>query len=231
MLLFVDYEHADWYETERGAKTQAARTWITYRLEDLSGQHCLLVRYDRITPDLIDRLGVEAIFISGNATAPERYDAAALEPLAGIVRHSGRPVFGFCGGFQFLAHALGSTVVDIDVPETESGSDRVQKLPDGRDFEYGYHPIDVLAQHRLVDGLGPNPVFRHAHGLHVPNPPAGFDVLASTPITPVQLAISEERRMVGTQFHPEYWTEEHPAGKTLITNFLHWAGLLDAPAQ
>jgi gamma-glutamyl-gamma-aminobutyrate hydrolase PuuD len=31
--------------------------------------------------------------------------------------------------------------------------------------------------------------------------------------------------MVGTQFHPEYWTDEHPAGRTLIANFLTWAGL------
>ncbi|MEL7207591.1 MAG: hypothetical protein AAGK32_05070, partial [Actinomycetota bacterium] len=62
-------------------------------------------------------------------------------------------------------------------------------------------------------------------GLHVPVPPAGFTVVASTPTTPVQLAIDDDRRMVGAQFHPEYWTEEHPAGRTLITNFLRWAGI------
>ena len=32
--------------------------------------------------------------------------------------------------------------------------------------------------------------------------------------------------MIGTQFHPEYWTDEHPAGKTLITNFMQWADLI-----
>jgi len=227
MLLFVDYEHSDWYKTERGAKTQAARTWITYRLEDLSGQHCLLVRYDRVTPELVDDLDISAVFISGNATDLDRYDRAALGPLGSIVRESGRPVFGFCGGHQFMSMALGAAVVDIDVPANQRGSERLTQLPDGRDFEFGYYSIDVLADHPLLAGVGPDPVFRHAHGLHVPTPPDGFEVLASTAITPVQLAINEERRAVGTQFHPEYWTDEHPAGRTLIANFLTWAGVVD----
>lgn len=222
MLLFVDYEHADWYTTERGAKTQAARTWITYRLEDLSGQHCLLVRYDRVTPALVDQLDITAIFISGNGSDLDRYDPAALEPLATIVRESGRPLFGFCGGFQFLSDALGAKVVDIEVPADQRDSERLKQLPTGRDFEFGYHSVDLLGEHPLLTGLGPEPVFRHAHGLHVPNPPDGFEVLASTAITPVQLAVDDSRRIVGTQFHPEYWTDEHPAGKTLIANFLAW---------
>ena len=49
--------------------------------------------------------------------------------------------------------------------------------------------------------------------------------MASTRATPVQLAVHEERRIVGAQFHPEYWNDEHPDGRTLIANFLRWAGI------
>ena len=38
--------------------------------------------------------------------------------------------------------------------------------------------------------------------------------------------VDDEHRIVGTQFHPEYATEEHPAGDILIRNFMEWAGLI-----
>lgn len=227
MLVFVDYEHADRYTTKGGDGILAARTRITYRLEDLSGQHCMLVRYDRVTPELFDQLGVTGIFISGNGTAPERYEQHDLEPLAEIVRQAAVPVFGFCGGFQFVAEALGVPVVPIDptLADNVDDDERLLRSTSGLPFEFGYHSIDVLQDHELLAGCGDAPVFRHAHGLHVPSVPPGFTVHGSTNATPVQLAIDDDRRIVGTQFHPEYWTDEHPAGKTLIANFMTWAEL------
>ncbi len=100
----------------------------------------------------------------------------------------------------------------------------------GRVVEFGYHPIDIGAEwagHALVEGLG-DTVVRHAHGFHVPDLPVGFVRLASTRATPNQLAVHETRRIVGTQFHPEYWTDEHPAGRVLIANFLRWSGVAAA---
>lgn len=226
MIVYVDYEHADFYSSERGERIQAARTRITYRLEDLSGRHCMLVRYDRMHPELLERIGAEAIFISGNATDPRSYDPAAIEPLAEIVRTTELPIFGFCGGFQFLATALGAQVVPLEVDDDAPETDLLRRNPEsGRWFEFGYHPVTLERDHPLLAGWDDAASFRHAHGLHVPTPPDGFRVYASTPATPVQLAVHEARRIVGTQFHPEYWTDEHPAGRTLIANFLVWSGL------
>ncbi len=226
MLIFVDYEHAEWYAGERARSIQAARTWITYRLEDLAGIHCMLVRYDRIDADLLDRIGATAIFISGQATAPDRYRPEAVAELQRIVRTSGLPVFGFCGGWQFMAQTLGADLVSIEPSEEMAGTGLLTEWPGGVPAEFGYHPIDVASDHPLLEGLGRSPVFRHAHALHIPTPPNGFEVLASTPATPIQLAVDDRRRMVGTQFHPEYWTEEHPDGRRLIANFLRWAGIV-----
>ncbi len=226
MLVFVDYEHADGYAGEHGERMLAARTRITYRLEDLAGRHCHLVRYDRVDQELLDSLDATAIFVSGNSKDPDDYAPASLEPVHTILRETELPVFGFCGGFQLLAQALGSDVVPI--PKRSGDDPSIVDLETGRSFEYGYHPIELTTaatRHPLAAGLGPRPVVRHAHGLHVPTPPRGFDTLGSTAATPVQLAVHDERRMVGTQFHPEYWTDEHPAGRTLIANFLTWAGL------
>lgn len=226
MLVFVDIEHASASRAEHGPRIQAARTWITYRLEDLSGRHCHLVRYDRVDEALLEQVDADAIFLSGNSVDPERYDRADLDPFLSLLDDTELPVFGFCGGFQFLMLAHGCDVVPLGESAAVDG-ERVIEVG-GRPFEFGYHPIDIRTDatgHPLFVGLDPAPVFRHAHGLHVPNPPAGFETLASTPATEVQVVVDAQRRRVGTQFHPEYWTDEHDAGRTLIANFLDWVGL------
>ncbi|HUW04143.1 MAG TPA: gamma-glutamyl-gamma-aminobutyrate hydrolase family protein [Acidimicrobiales bacterium] len=220
MIIFVDYEHDLARSAPWGERSMAARTRITYRLEDLSGQHCMLVRYDRISDDLLDVLGATAMCISGNGTPPDRYDAEALRPLSDIISRRRLPVFGFCGGFQLLAEVLGADLVALG--PTDEPPPLESPYPAGIKHEYGYAPVDVVADHPLTAGLGTNPVFRHAHMLHVPEPPDGFDVLASTEITPIQMAVDDTHKIVGTQFHPEYWTDEHPDGRQLIENFFAW---------
>jgi len=39
-----------------------------------------------------------------------------------------------------------------------------------------------------------------------------------------QIVLDDDRRACGTQFRPEYWADEHPAGRTMMTNFLEWPG-------
>lgn len=231
MIVFIDYEHADGRSTAWGEKILAARTWITYRLEDISGQPCHLVRYDHVTAELLEHLEAKALFISGNGTDPSRYDPATLEPLHSIIRAGSLPIFGFCGGFQCVAQALGVELNPITVDET-TPSELLRPFgldADGNEKqgEAGYHAITLEADHPLLAGIDPSPVFRHAHYLQVPVLPDGFTTLASTAVTPIQMAVSDERRVVGTQFHPEYFTDEHPVGEQMIKNFLRWADLLD----
>ena len=228
MLVFVDFEHADGHAGKFGPQLLAARTSITYRLEDLARRHCHLVRYNRIDQALLDTVEAEAIFISGNSIAPDQYAPEELESIHTILRETSLPVFGFCGGFQLLAQALGVDTVPNGARPEASPAGAVITTDEGTFFERGYHPIDCTleqAAHPLFEGLGPRPVFRHAHGLQVPVAPAGFQTLASTPLTPIQMVVDDDRKIVGTQFHPEYWTDEHPAGRTLLANFLSWAGL------
>ena len=210
MIVFVDIEHESGRSADHGEKLLAARTWITYRLEDIAAQPCMLVRYDHISVDLLDHLDARAIFLSGNSAAPEKYTAESLAPLYEILRSGHRPVFGFCGGMQFLAEAFGAAVVALPQHEGE------------HEFEFGYLPIEITEEHPVLHGLGDGPIVRHAHRLHVPEPPVGFRSIGRTARTPVQIMVDDDRRAFGTQFHPEYFTDEHPAGHTMIANFLRW---------
>lgn len=226
MILYVDYEHASSRNTEWGREITRLRTEITYKLEDLAGEHCMLVRYDRITDELIAQLDPTAMFISGNGTDPSRYLDSELEASTRLIRSRSVPTFGFCGGFQLMAIAFG-------VPLTMLGPQRAGEVgpgaADASPFatasvtEVGYAPVELLGEHRLFEGVGDDPVFRHAHMFQVAERPEGFTTLARTELTELQMVVDDEHRMVGSQFHPESWTDEHPAGARLIQNFLDWA--------
>ena len=225
MILFVDNEHASTYDRPKTDWLLAWRARITYRLQDLTGDVCLLQRYHDVDPDLIERLAVRAVFISGHGADAERYDPADQEGLRAVIRNGVTPVFGFCGGLQFMAESLGAHVDRIG-PIPDGEEDPAPGYQPGWQKEIGYRPVRLIARHPLLDGLGIDPVFRHAHTKELKTLPPGFDVLAETDITPVQLTAHRRRPLAGSQFHPEYWTDEAPAGYRLIANFCRWAGVL-----
>lgn len=225
MLLFIDSEYTERYERPELEFMLAARTRITYRIEALADMCCMLVRYERVTEELLDRLGVQALFISGHSTDQTRYERDDVIAFQQVLRDTDLPIFGFCGGWQLTATALGSPLTPIEVPQAHRGDEIIVEWADGMLAEAGYWPVDHAEPHPMLAGLDETSVYRHAHALHIAEPPPGFRSLASTPVTPVQLAVDDRRRIVGTQFHPEYWTDEHPDGRTLITNFLRWAGI------
>src|SRR5699024_1954651 len=65
-----------------------------------------------------------------------------------------------------------------------------------------------------------------SHGDSVAEAPAGFDVLASTPDTPVAAFESPAKRFAGVQWHPEVLHSEH--GQKILENFLYNVAGLEA---
>ena len=227
MLVFIDNEHASGYDKPWGEKIMAARTRIKYRLGDLSSQPCLIVRYDRVTPALLQKVSAKALFISGNSANPDDYSEGEQAGLRAVLETRSLPTFGFCGGFQVMAETYGARLGPIGTlsPEEQTAEDAAGFAP-GLKKELGYLPVEVTAQHALLAGLGEAPVFRHAHSWESKDIPAGFKVYAATKTSPIQMIVHEDLPIVGTQFHPEYYTDEYPAGRVLIKNFMKWAGLL-----
>lgn len=50
MIVYVDIEHPTLYASSLGAELMANRLKIQHRLEGLSGEPCLTVRYPQVTP-------------------------------------------------------------------------------------------------------------------------------------------------------------------------------------
>ena len=80
--------------------------------------------------------------------------------------------------------------------------------------------------HALLEGMSDAPVMRHAHGWELAEVPDGFGLYSSTDMCTIQMIIHDDLPVIGTQFHPEYWTDEHPEGKRLIENFCRRAELI-----
>ena len=225
MIVFVDNEHEKGYETDWGEKLLAARTRIKYRLEDITGDPCLIVRYNHVTPALLEDLQIRAIFISGSGTDPDQYDPEEQAGLHTVLLGQNYPTFGFCGGFQVMSEAYGAPLEPIG-PLDEGEEDFAPQFAPGMKKEVGYQPVPISRTHPMLDGLGEAPIMRQAHSWEIKTLPEKFKLYASTEITPIQLIIHEDLPIIGTQFHPEYYTDEHPAGRILIENFCRVAGLL-----
>ncbi len=227
MILFVDIEHESGYHAPHGESLLAGRARIAYRLQDLTGQVCLLQRYTDVTPELLGQFDISAMFLSGNSADPNTYDTAQKLAFLDVIASSEVPIFGFCGGHQWIAEALGVPVERIG-PLPDGTEDPAPQYAPGWIKEVGYQRVEWLRSHPLTEGIDPDGRYRMAHTWEVSDPPAGFVTLAQTNVSPIQAMVHEARRIVGTQFHPEYWTKKDPAGEQLIYNFCRWAGVIPA---
>lgn len=225
MLILIDNERADAYLKPWGERIMAARVRIKYRLEDMTGAPCLIVRYNQATPALLANLEAKAIFISGNSANPDEYPHAEVAGLHQVITSLRWPIFGFCGGFETLAEAFGAAVAPIG-PLPANEPDPNPDFAAGMKKELGYRPVQITQPHPLLAGLGEAPIMRQAHSWELKEVPMGFENYGETAVSPLQIIIHHQLPIIGTQFHPEYYTDEHPAGYTLIRNFCQAAGLI-----
>lgn len=150
-------------------------------------------------PGRVASLAPKGLILSGGPNSV--YDDGA-PTLPGYVLESQIPVLGICYGMQLLTQQLGGKVV--------SGSER----------EYG--PANVKTgspSSALFAGLPDVLPVWMSHGDRLDMPPEGFRVLARSDSEIVAAIGDDERRIYGTQFHPE--VHHTPQGSVILHNFLY----------
>jgi GMP synthase (glutamine-hydrolysing) len=156
----------------------------------------------------LDTVAADATVLSGSSDPWALHDPAALERLRERLRDHEGPVLGICAGMQLLATAAGAEIGHA-------------AKATGPSFE----EIEVLDDADLLAGLdGGITVWQH-HGDEVQALPPALRVLARSESCAVEALASSERPWWGTQFHPEAWDAEHPAGLRVLRNFFQLAGL------
>lgn len=220
MLVYINLEHDRLQEDPvRWEKLLARRMRQKYRFEEISGQPCLITRYHRATPALLEEVNAQAVLVSGCGTDFEHYSAESLAGLYAIYRQARLPMLCFCGGHQLLADAFGAKIDAIgplaaDEPDPYNG-----RFIPGVKQERGFMAVNVCQPHPLFAGLPAQPTVYQAHYWEVKEVPAGFRVLAESDLCPVQAMAHQERPIFSTQFHPEEYDTDHPDGRKILQNF------------
>ena len=177
---------------------------------DLGGQYSQLiarrVREARVFSELVGhRLSAReiaarkpaALVLSGGPASVYADGAPEVDP---AIFELGVPTLGICYGMQLMARDLDGEVERTGV--SEFGRTELE----ARDSE-------------LFHDLPPEQVVWMSHRDSVTAPPAGAEVTASSPSTPIAAFEDRGRRLYGVQFHPEVVHTQH--GQAILKNFLY----------
>ncbi|MDD9207584.1 glutamine-hydrolyzing GMP synthase [Georgenia sp. 10Sc9-8] len=151
-----------------------------------------------------------AIILSGGPASVYAEDAPEVDP--GIF-DAGVPVLGICYGFQAMASALGGTVARTGV--REYGSTVVDLRPD----DQAAQQADSAGGGPLLAGSPHQQTVWMSHGDSVQEAPDGFEVLATSPGSPVAAFEDRRRRLYGMQWHPE--VRHSVLGQEALERFLY----------
>ncbi len=113
----------------------------------------------------------------------------------------GIPILGICYGTQLLAYSLGGKVSPCTVSE------------------YGKTDMVIDRSCPLYEGLSENQSVLMSHTDQVSKLPKGFIATAHTANCTNASYMNEEKKLYGTQFHPEVTSTRN--GKKIIRNFLY----------
>jgi GMP synthase (glutamine-hydrolysing) len=177
---------------------------------DLGGQYAQLiarrVRECRVYSELVPHtIAVEevrrrnpvALVLSGGPASVFAEHAPRVDPR---ILELGIPALGICYGMQLMAQELGGSV------ERTGAS------------EFGKAGLQAGGG-ALFAGLPGEQTVWMSHRDSVAAAPAGAEVTASSPSTPIAAFEAPERGLYGVQFHPEVVHTSH--GQELLKNFLY----------
>lgn len=163
--------------------------------------------YSTMTPQT-DLSGFNAIILSGSQkllSEAEIYEE--FTNVAEVVRNTTRPVLGVCFGHQLVARIFGSEVISTGIT-----------------FK-GYYVVKTVVADPLFEGLGKEFLVTKSHKEIITALPYDFIQLATSPSVPIEAMRHTNRPLYGIQFHPERYDARHPAGRTILENFIKIAWL------
>ena len=162
------------------------------------------VHYEELEPEQLAR--ADAIVLSGSSAPWSAHEPGELARLGELVRAAGRPVLGICAGLQLQALFAGG----------EIGPSAAEQR--------GFQPVTLRDCSDLFRDLSDEIVVFEDHTDEVTVLPESFRVLASSATCAVQAIADSARRWWGTQFHPEEFSSEHPAGERVLRTFFELVG-------
>ena len=226
MYLFVTVsDPEDYYREGPSGRIKA-------RLEQASGERCLIVPYRELDLAAVEELRPRAIVTGGFGR-----DFVACEPewffgMDEVFHKAKVPTLCFCGTHQILGlcfnQNLRKTKTMKDQPMRKLGrNEELPRKPQGNP-EYnrtgyfvadGFYPIRRVAKDPLFTGLPETMMMMCAHYCEVRKLPTDFALLASSGHCRIEAMRHRDRPLYGLQFHPEAYAAPFFHGRKLLGNF------------
>lgn len=204
---------------------------IKSRLEQASGEPCLVVPYERFDMALVRQLQPRAIAMSGFGNHWQSYKVPSFYGMDDVLHQADLPIICFCGSHQLLGFSfnldLHRTPLLEDEPMRHLAPDEEPRRPAGSSAydlsDYfvaeGFYHTGRIADDPLFRGLPQPMLMRCSHYCEVKTLPPGFVRLAESAHCHIEAMKHESRPLYGTQFHPEAYEAPHFHGRTLLENF------------
>ena len=171
--------------------------------------------FKNITPEFVKVLSPSHIILSGQSHPWDKYPHEDLAGIFHVVREARQPTLGVCGGMQQMALAFGAKV------------DLIERIAPGEGYEGAFRErgfCDVELQSPQTDaifaGLPKTLSVWESHCDEVKQLPQDFVRTATNQVSDIQAMQHTSLPLLGVQFHPELFDDEHLHGRTILENFL-----------
>jgi GMP synthase-like glutamine amidotransferase len=205
---------------------------VKARLEEASGERCLVVPYQEFDMSVVRELKPRAIAMSGFGGHFQQREVEWFWGMDEVLHQAEVPMICFCGSHQVLGFAfnrdLRHTERLYDEPMRKIGPEedlprRPHQSPgvdlSGYYVADGFFPIWRVKDDPLFRGLPEVMTMRCAHYCKVQQLPPGFELLARSGHCAIETMRHKSRPLYGTQFHPEHYEAPFFDGRTVLSNF------------
>jgi len=200
---------------------------IKARLEQASGEPCLVVFYRDLSMALVQELRPRAIVMSGFGRSFQEFQVSWFQGQDEVLHQADLPILCFCGSHQLLGFAFNQNLSQVErledqpIRKLEAEEDLPRRAGDLSEFYLaeGFFPIWQVKPDPLFEGLPPMMIMRCSHYCEVKTLPPGFELLARSKHCRIEAMRHATRPLYGTQFHPELYEAPFYDGRTLLRNF------------
>ena len=226
MYIYVTFtETQDYYQSGPTGHVKA-------RLEEASGERCLVVPYREMSLKVARELAPRAIAMSGFGGHFQSRKVRWFYGVDEVLRCADVPMICFCGSHQLMGFSFHHNIRRLRVLRDQPmrrlrPNEHWPRVPcrnPGYDLSKyfvaeGVFPIRRLRDDPLFRGLPKVMLMRCAHYCEVKRLPKDFIVLAESDHCRIEAMRHRTRPLYGTQFHPEAYAEPFLHGRKVLSNF------------
>ena len=221
MYLYVRVQERESYYRD-GPESQ-----VKIRLEEASGERCLVIPYQEFDLSVVQELRPRAIAMSGFGGHWQDRKVEWFWGMDEVLHQADLPIICFCGSHQLLGFSftrdLRQTRLLSDEPMGKLSPEDESPRQAGDLADYfvaeGFYPIRRTRDDPLFDSLPETMLMRCWHYCEVKELPPDFELLATSGHCRIEAMRHKSRPLYGTQFHPEAYDAPFFDGRTLLHSF------------